>query len=400
MDKKKVIILCAAIALMASFVTGMLVYFSVVSKEKGNEIRVGAGSYEDIKKYMEISDLEKIINDTYYQNVEEKALIDGAMKGMVGSLNDPYSAYYTEEEYKEYNDKNSGTFVGIGAAAGPYNGSGQLKIETVYAGSPAETAGLHENDIITAVDGVALAKMDYEGALNLIQGPSGSTVVLAVLSDGQMKEVSIVRAEVQTQFVFYTMLDEQIANIVITEFHGKCVDEFKAALQFVKDEGAKGIVIDLRGNLGGNMKDAIDMLDEIMPPSLLVYTIDKNDKRDEWKADDQYTDIPITVLVDGNSASSSEIFAAAVQDNARGKIVGTQTYGKGVVQSIVDMPYSGGGVKLTNAVYYTPSGKMINDTGITPDEVVELPADLTKLTQETDTQLQKGIEVVRSEIAG
>ncbi|MEG0585957.1 MAG: S41 family peptidase [Christensenellaceae bacterium] len=400
MDKKKVIILCAAIALMASFVTGMLVYFSVVSKEKGNEIRVGAGSYEDIKKYMEISDLEKIINDTYYQNVEEKALIDGAMKGMVGSLNDPYSAYYTEEEYKEYNDTNSGTFVGIGAAAGPYNGSGQLKIETVYAGSPAETAGLHENDIITAVDGVAIAKMDYEGAVNLIQGPSGSTVVLAVLSDGQMKEVSIVRAEVQTQFVFYTMLDEQIANIVITEFHGKCVDEFKAALQFVKDEGAKGIVIDLRGNLGGNMKDAIDMLDEIMPPSLLVYTIDKNDKRDEWKADDQYTDIPITVLVDGNSASSSEIFAAAVQDNARGKIVGTQTYGKGVVQSIVDMPYSGGGVKLTNAVYYTPSGKMINDTGITPDEVVELPADLTKLTQETDTQLQKGIEVVRSEIAG
>ncbi|MEG1158195.1 MAG: S41 family peptidase, partial [Christensenellaceae bacterium] len=342
MDKKKVIILCAAIALMASFVTGMLVYFSVVSKEKGNEIRVGAGSYEDIKKYMEISDLEKIINDTYYQNVEEKALIDGAMKGMVGSLNDPYSAYYTEEEYKEYNDTNSGTFVGIGAAAGPYNGSGQLKIETVYAGSPAETAGLHENDIITAVDGVAIAKMDYEGAVNLIQGPSGSTVVLAVLSDGQMKEVSIVRAEVQTQFVFYKMLDEQIANIVITEFHGKCVDEFKAALQFVKDEGAKGIVIDLRGNLGGNMKDAIDMLDEIMPPSLLVYTIDKNNKRDEWKADDQYTDIPITVLVDGNSASSSEIFAAAVQDNARGKIVGTQTYGKGVVQSIVDMPYSGG----------------------------------------------------------
>ncbi|MEA4853847.1 MAG: S41 family peptidase [Christensenella sp.] len=397
MEKKKVLILCAAVALTASFVTGMFVYFFNAAKLKGNEIRAGSGSYQDIQKYMEISDLEQIINENFYQDAGETLLVNGTLKGMVDALGDRYSVYYTEEEYRDFNEKSESDLVGIGVSVGPYQNSGDLKVERVYAGSSAESAGIAEGDVITAVDGIALARLDYESASGMLKGPSGSSMTLSVNSAGELKEIPITRANVDRQYVTYTMLDDFIAEIVISEFSGNCVEEFKTALQFVRDQGAKGVVVDLRGNMQGSVKDAVSMLDEILPEGLAVYSVDKAQQRDEMTVDGEYYDIPMTVLVDGNTASAAEVFAGALQDRQRAVLVGSKTYGMGVIQSVIDMPYSGGGVKLTTAVYYTPNGTLIND-GISPAVPVEIPAGITRLTFETDTQLQQGITSLRETI--
>ena len=394
MDKKKVFVLCAAIAITASFVTGLFVYFYQTSQMKGNEL-----DYQDIKKYMEISDLEKIIGENYYQSVDENQLVNGTLKGMVEALGDPYSVYYSADEYKEYNQQNEADLQGIGITAGPYMGTGQLKVERVYAAGPAETAGIKENDVITAVNGTDIKSLDYESSLNLLRGPSGSSVTVTVKTGVEApRDVEAVRADVNAQCVTYTMLDDQTAWIIISEFNGKCVEEFQKALQFVKDNGATGMIIDVRGNMDGSVKDAVSMLDEIIPEGVVTYAMDKNGNKDESTVDGEYYDLPLVVLVDGNSASAAEIFAGAVQDRGRGKVVGSQTYGKGVVQAVFDMPYySGGGVKLTSAVYYTPAGKLINGDGITHDVTVDIPVDITALTAETDTQLQQAIVTLEGE---
>lgn len=396
LDKKKVFMLCTIIAVTASFVTGLFVYFYQISRIRGNDILLGKGNYQDIQKYMEISDLEKIINENFYKDVEQGQMVTGTLKGMVEALGDPYSVYYSEDEYKEYNQKSGADIVGIGITAGPYQGTGRLKVERVYSTSPAEGAGLAENDVILTVDGRDIAGLDYESALNTLRGPGGTTVKLTVQTGTEApREVEVARANVDMQYVTYTMLDDSIAEIVISEFNGKCVDEFKNAIQFLKDEGAAGVIIDVRGNMDGSVQSAVSMLDEILPEGLAAYTVDKQEKRDEMTVDGEYFDIPLVVLADGNTASAAEVFAGAVQARERGKVVGTQTYGKGVVQALVDMPYSGGGVKLTNALYYAPNDKPIND-GITPDMPVSNPEG--RLTLETDAQLQQGIASLREMI--
>ncbi|WP_066688219.1 S41 family peptidase [Christensenella intestinihominis] len=389
MDKKRLFIVCVVIAVTASFVTGLFVYFYQTSKIKGNDILLGKGSYQDIQKYMEISDLEKIINDTYYRDVEQDDLVSGTLKGMVGALDDPYSVYYTEEEYREFNQQSDTDLVGIGVTAGPYQKTGHLKLERVYAGSPAETAGLVENDVILTIDGADVGGLDYESSLNMLRGPSGSSVKLTVQTGADApREVEVARANVDAQRVTYTMLTDDIAQIAISEFNGNCVEEFKNAIQFLKDEEAKAVLIDVRGNMDGSALAAVSMLDEILPEGLAAYTVDKENKRDELTVDANYFEIPLVVLVDENSASAAEIFAGAVQGRQRGQVIGTRTYGKGVVQSIVDMPYSGGGVKLTSALYYTPDDKAVND-GVTPDIAVSNPEG--RLTFETDAQLQQAL---------
>ncbi len=400
MEKKKVIVLCVAVAVTACVVTALFTYNYVNAQERGNEILLGSGNYEDIAKYMEISDLERIIDENYYRPVEDGELVDGAMKGMVDSLNDPYSVYYTDEEYKQYAESNEGFSVGVGMAFEPYTkDTGYLKVVRVYKETPADLAGVAVDDVVIAVNGVNIRDMDFDGAIGLINGPSGSEVTLTVSTNGEARDVRLTRADEPIPPVFFTMLDDRIGQIIISEFSGDCVEEFRSSLENLKDvQEAEGVVIDLRGNMGGNVKDAIDILDQIMPQGLLAYSVDKNGEKTEWSADDKYDDFPIAVVVNGGTASASEIFAGAIQDGQRGKVIGTQTYGKGVMQTVVSMPYSGGGVKLTTATYFTPSGKEININGITPDEVVEESVGVT--TPEADAQLQAAKAAIYDQIGG
>lgn len=404
MEKKKVAVICTAIAVTAAIVSGMFVYFWMASQQRSNEIRIEqSGNYETLSKYLRLGDLENIINQYYYKEAEQDDLVNGALRGMVGALGDPFSAYYTEDEYTSYLAEMEGTNVGIGAAFAPVaKTSGLLRVKRVYGGGPAETAGITPDDIIIGVDGVGLDDLDYDGATALISGPSGSSVVLTVQRNGEARNVELTRANVDAPAVSYTMLDDAVGLIVINSFSGDCVEEFRNALLRLKEEeGARAVVIDLRGNMTGTVAHAVEILDEIVPRGLLLYSIDRNGARSEWEADSSYDDIPLAVIVDSGTASAAEVFAAAIQQRGRGSIIGQTTYGKGVEQAVEQMPYgAGGGVKLTTAEYYTADGDTINGVGVEPDEVVQMPAEGVAVTLSTDPQIQTAKDTVRSILGG
>lgn len=402
MDRKKIIILCVAIAISACLVTGLFVYYYMSSKERGNEIRLGTGNYDDIAKYMEISDLEKLLKDYSYKEVEDASLISGSLKGMANSLGDPYTIYYTEDEFSNVTANSEGLYVGIGITAEPVSrDSGYLRVRRIYNGGPAQEAEIKQGDVIMAVDGVNIADIDYEGALDLINGPSGSEVTLTVASGGEPKEVKMIRADVEVPSVSYNSLDERVGIIEIRDFGSGSVDQFRAALKaLIEEEGAEAVVIDLRGNINGTVKAAIDVLDQIMPQGVLAYSKGNTDERTEYLADGEYNDIPLAVIVNSSSASGAEVFAGAVQEAGRGKVIGVKTYGKAVLQTVQAMPYSGGGVKITTAEYYTPSGQPINIYGITPDEIVDMPEDGSGLSVETDPQVRAALNAVYAELGG
>lgn len=404
MNIKKVVYLCCAVAIATFVATATFTYYYVTNRNSGSEVRLSDQDYNTVKQFLDVGDLQKLISQYYYKNVDTQTLVDGALKGMVSALNDPYSTYYTQDKYQEYNKENSGSFVGIGATVSKDPATGYLRVVIIYSGAPAESAGLKEQDLITKVGDVDVTTIKQDELDSLIQGPVGSTVSLTVLHSGATEPVviNVARAEVQAQYAFYGKLTDDIAQITITEFHGDVSKTFQDALNYVKKEQAKGVILDLRDNLGGSVKECVDIADMILPKGLICYTLDKQGNRDEYSADDQYNNVPLIVLVNGNTASASEILAGAIQDEGRGKLVGTQTYGKGVVQSVLDMPYSGGGVKLTSSLYYTPRGRNINGVGLTPDAVVDLPDDVksgkAQLTADTDTQLKMAIDMMNLQL--
>ena len=402
MERKNIAFLCCVIAASACAVTWLFTSMFFNSNFKDTELRLSAENYETISELLDLSDLEDLIDEYYYQEVDENTLINGALKGMVDALDDPYSVYYTEEEYKEYNQASDGTFVGIGISLIKDEQTGYLSVVNVTDNSPAAEGGIIIGDIIKSIDGVDVSKMNTDDAVELVKGPVGSAVTLGLLRDGEDVSMELVRAEIQNQFVFYTMYDN-LCYIIIEEFHGDVSADFEKAIQFAYDENASGIILDVRGNLGGSVKECTEIADMLLPEGLIVYTEDKDGERTEYTSDADMCDLPLVMLVNEASASSSEILAGAIQDLDRGEIIGTQTYGKGVVQSVIDMPYSGGGVKLTSSVYYTPLGKSINGVGITPDYEVQLPEDVlsgdTALSFDTDSQLQKAIEILNENVA-
>ena len=396
MEKKKVVFLCTAVALTVCVVSCLFTSVYLKSSAKTSEVRLESEDYAGISELMDIMDLKNIIQETYYRDVDEETLLNGALKGMVEALNDPYSVYYPEDEYNEYTQKNDGTFVGVGITVQKDSETGYLRVIDLDSEGPAEQAGVQVGDVIIQVDGADIAAMQYDEVQDALKGPVGSAVSLTLQnSDGEQRTLSIVRAEVKNRYVFYTMYDD-IAYTVISEFHGDVSADFEKALQYARDEGACGMVIDLRNNLGGSVKECTEIADMILPEGMIVYMEDKQGERMEYLADKDYDDIPIVLLVNGATASASEILAGAVQDRQRGSVIGTQTYGKGIVQSVKDMPYSGGGVKLTSSVYYTPNGRSINEVGITPDIEVQLPEEVLsgeqKLNAQTDTQLIRAME--------
>lgn len=404
MEKKKVAVICTAIALTAAFVAGLFVYFFMRSQQQSNEIRIEqSGNYETLAEYLRLGDLENIINQYYYKEPERETLVNGALRGMVGALGDPFSAYYTEDEYASYLADMEGTNVGIGASFAPVSkANGLLRVRNVYGGGPAEAAGITTEDIIIGVDGQGLDETDYDGATALISGPSGSTAVLTVQRNGEARNVELTRANVDAPEVSYTMLDDSVGLIVINNFSGDCVEEFRTALsRLEEEEGAEAVVIDVRGNMTGTVANAIEILDEIVPRGLLAYSIDRNGTRSEWESDSNYDDIPVSVIVDETTASAAEIFAAAIKERGRGAVIGQTTYGKGVEQVLQPMPYgTGGGVKLTTAEYYTPEGNTINNAGVTPTETVQMPAAGVAVTLSTDPQIQKAREYASGAIGG
>jgi carboxyl-terminal processing protease len=394
--KKTAVTLIAVISATLCLITFLITFFAVKNApdEKG-QLYVTAEQYKTLAKYSLAEKVEDIIKQSFYKDTDEDTLVNGALKGMVASLQDPYSNYYTKEEYKSYNDKLGGKYTGIGIVIKIDPTDGLPQATKIFEDSPAAEAGIAVGDKLLSANGEKLSGLDTEAVADKITGPEGTKVTVSFLHDGKEFTKEIERRKVEMDMVSYNMQNDDIGEIIISQFNGNCVDGFKQAMAALKKENAKGVIVDLRDNPGGLLKDVCDILDLILPQGTLVYTENKAGKKETYESDANYWNIPMVVLVNGNSASASEVFAGAVQDYGRAKLIGVKTFGKGIVQTIVPIKETGSAVKLTTSRYFTPKGRNIHGTGIVPDYVVELSLQAgQELTAETDTQLKKALEVI------
>lgn len=344
-----------------------------------------------------LSQLKGLIDENYLGKADGEELKEGIYKGYLEALDDPYSIYYDAQETKQLNERLSGQFNGIGALLTQDKDTGVITLIRIYKDSPAMDAGLKDGDILYQIEGRDVTGEDLNQVVNDIKGDRGTKVNLTVIrgSDDQQITVNVTRDVVEKQTVDSRMLEDGIGYLAVSEFDSVTYSQYKEALDDLENQGAGSLVIDLRNNPGGNLDIVCEMLDLILPKGVIVYTEDKNGERKEYTSDsNQQVKMPIAVLMNGQSASASEIFAAAVQDYDRGEIVGTQSYGKGVVQKLYDL-MDGSCVKLTSAEYFTPKGRRINGKGVTPDVEVEYEYDPNH--PEADHQLEKAIETLKTE---
>ena len=344
-------------------------------------------------------DLLNSLIDQYYLyegEVDEDALAEGIYSGYTAALGDPYTEYYDREETAALMESTSGEFSGIGATMTQNTDGPGAVITAVYEGSPAAEAGLQAGDVISKVDGNDVSGMDLDSIVSLIKGEKGTEVKITVLRYGQEIETAAVRDIIQMQTVDSVMLDDQVGYISVSEFDDVTYDQFKSALDSLEAQGMAGLVIDLRNNPGGNLDTVTDMLKLLLPEGPIVSITDKNGDTEEITCDgsNEFTK-PLAVLVNQYSASASEVFCGAVQDYGIGSIVGVTTFGKGVVQQLMDLG-DGTCLKVTIAEYYTPSGRSINGIGVEPDVEVEYVYDAEN--PEADNQLETAAETVRAEL--
>ena len=382
----------------AGVLTGVLVVALAAGGVKFVQQRQYNGVLSDSSHVQKIEYLEKMIDQEYLGEVDNDEMAEGVYAGLVYGLGDVYSRYYTADEYAQETASTDGAYAGIGVSI-QKNKNGGVQVAECYEGGPGADAGLQTGDVITAINDTDVTDMELSDVVSLIRENKDKTIVLTVFRENEEKsrEISVDVTDVELPSVFGEMLDKKTGYIQITQFTGVTPQQYKDMFTELKDKGMERLVIDLRDNPGGLLTSVCDILREILPEGLIVYTEDKYGNREEETCDGKHQlDMPLAVLVNENSASASEIFAGAVQDHGVGTIVGTTTYGKGVVQELRQLS-DGSAVKLTVSNYYTPNGNSINKVGIKPDVEVKLASELLnkdEITHEEDNQLQKALNVI------
>ena len=378
---------------------GGLKIYDVVQSNERNQGAV-TDSFVQKAKY-----IEETVKESYTGDIDDDQMEEYMYKGMMASLGDPYSAYYTSEEYEELTTETTGSYEGIGVVMQQDVNTGEVKVVRCYEGAPGEKAGLLPEDVLVEVNGESVSGMELSEVVDKVKSSQDQVAHLTIAREGESEylEIDVHLEEVNIPVVQSEMLEDNIGYIALYEFTEQTEPQYMEAFEALKDQGMERLIIDVRNNPGGLLTSVCDILEDILPEGLIVYTEDKNGEREEYACDgENELDIPLAVLVNGNSASASEIFAGAIQDYSKGTIVGTTTFGKGIVQSLI--PFNdGSAIKTTTAKYYTPSGKCIHGTGIQPDVEVELSEGLeqeTSISHEEDNQLQKAIEVVKGSEAG
>lgn len=351
-------------------------------------------SNEDVQE--KAGELADILDQYYYEDIDEDALVEGMYAGMVEGVGDPYTCYYTEDEYQSLTETTSGTYYGIGAVLTQNMNTNVVTILHVYPGTPAEEAGVRDGDVIVKVDDVEGDSMELSELVKHIKGEEGTTVHLQLLREKDYLEFDVERRQIDIPTVEYQMLEGNIGLIQISEFSDNTPDQFDEAIKELQSQGMESMIVDLRDNPGGVLQSVCAMLDEILPEGILVYTEDKYGNRTDYDSDDSCLEIPMAVLINENSASASEIFAGAIKDYDYGTLIGTTSFGKGIVQSIIPLG-DGSAIKVTMAKYFTPKGNYIHEKGIEPD--IELEYEYLGDTSVTydpmqDNQILKAIEVL------
>lgn len=336
--------------------------------------------------------IDSVLESFYFGDVDDEIAKDNIYKAYLSSYGDKYTMYYTADEYKALKESTNGKFYGIGAVC-QLSGEGGVLLVDVYDNGAGYQAGLRSGDRVVNVDGRDITDMELSSAVALIKGDKGTSVTLEVIRGTERLTFSAVRDAVEAKTVSYTLLDNNIGYLSISQFEEVTTKQFKAAVEDLQSQGMKGLVIDIRNNPGGLLDTVVGMLKYMLPDGLIVYTEDKQGNRKEYKGqDNDEFNLPLAVIANGNSASASEIFAGAIQDYGKGTIIGTQTYGKGIVQTVKPLT-DGSAIKFTIAKYFTPKGQDIHGKGVTPDMVVEYDTDA-----DVDTQLDAAIKNVEAQI--
>lgn len=393
----KIIMLVMIVIVITSLVTAYGTYQYLINKGNADSSKSNtslSGLEYTLARFR--SELEK----KYLGEINDEELIDGAIKGYVSALGDPYTVYYTKKEMAEIMQETNGNYVGIGIYMTLNKEMNAIEVIKPMENSPAEKAGILQGDIITKVDGEAYTGDKMDEASNKIKGEAGTKVKIEILRDGETKEFEITREKILISHITTKVLENNIGYIAISDFDGGCANEFETKYQKLKEQGITKLIIDIRNNGGGIVDEAIDILDLIIDKgSTLLITTNKNGEEEITKAKKEpIINMPIVVLTNGYSASASEILAGALKDNEKATLVGTTTYGKGVIQELHQLT-DGSGLKITTNEYFTPNHNKINKVGIEPNVTIEL-SDEAKTTlnlkEEDDNQLQKAIEILKA----
>ncbi|WDU83544.1 S41 family peptidase [Caloramator sp. Dgby_cultured_2] len=326
------------------------------------------------------------------KTIDENKLIEGAINGMVDSIGDPYTVYLDKQQFEDLLTQTRGSYGGVGIVVGEKEG--KLTVIAPIEDSPAEKAGIKAGDIILKVDGKEISAKELEKAVSMMRGKEGTKVILTIFREGKgVKDYELTRSIIVLKTVKSQVLKGDIGYIRITSFDENTADEFEKAFEKLQKQNIKGLVLDLRDNPGGLLDTSVAIADMILPQGTIVYTIDTNGKKDVWKSDPQNINMPLVVLVNEGSASASEILSGAIRDFKAGTLIGTKTFGKGLVQNIIDLK-DGTGLKVTIARYYTPSGECIQGKGIMPDIVYDLPKELKdkQLPIDEDPQIKRQLK--------
>lgn len=389
----------ALIGALAMFFVGAIVVTGAdFIKGKATEDKIKQSPVVSKEQVEKLEVINALIDEKYLNKVDRKKLEDGLYAGYLSGLEDTYAAYYNKEDGKNLLETTEGKYVGVGALLSQSKETSIITVTEVFEEGPGKEAGLKNLDMIMKVDGIDIAGEDLTDVVSKIKGEAGTEVNLTVFREqlGEELELKITRRKVESPTVVHEMKDGQIGYIRIKEFDTVTFDQFSEALTDLQNQGMEGLVVDLRSNPGGNLSTVCDMLNLMLPEGLIVYTEDKEGNREEIKSEGKTPfDKPLTILVNEFSASAAEIFAGAIQDYQLGDIVGTTTYGKGVVQQLFDLK-DGTYLKFTTSEYFTPKGRNIDGKGIEPD--VSIKYEVNPNDENADNQLDKAIEIVQSKI--
>ena len=395
----RVIMLVILVAFITFMITSIGFYQYFVKGKSLNKYLTLMTSNESKDISQTIDTYKSLIDKYFLGDVDESKLKEGAIKGYIEGLNDPYTEYISKEDMDSYLEDTKGNFVGIGIYMVKDEKTNKIKVLSPIKNSPAEKAGIHPGDLILTVDGVEYSGDDLTVISTKIKGEKGTSVKLQIQRNNEKMDFEIKRENIIVNPVEGEVLDNNIGYIEFSSFDENTSEQFKSEFEKLKDKGINSLIIDLRNNGGGIVDEALKIADYIADKdSVLLYEVDKNDKETVKKSENEpIINMPIVILTNGNTASSSEILAGALKDLGKAKTVGTKTYGKGIIQQILTLP-DGSGLKITTEKYLTPNKIAIHKVGISPDEEVELPSDIDNVLnveKEKDTQLQKAIELLK-----
>ena len=392
----KTIMLIIITVLITALVTTIVIYNFVI---KSGKIAIKSEDNSSLSGLeATLASFRSVLEEKYMGEIDDEALIEGAIKGYVSALGDPYTTYYTKEEMDELMEETTGNYVGIGIYMTLDIDNNAIYVVKPMEDSPAEEAGIQAGDLITKVDGKEYSGEELDQASNAIKGEEGTTVKLEILRDGETQELEVERRKIVVSHIVEKKFDN-VGYLLIEDFDGGCAKEFEEKYKELESQGIDRLIIDLRNNGGGVVDEAVSIADMLLDKDdTILITKDKKGNEEITKSEHNPTiTMPVVVLTNGYSASASEILVGALQDNERATIVGTKTYGKGVIQE-VDRLNDGSGLKITIEEYYTPNKNEINKVGIEPDEEIDLSDEVKEqgtYTDDEDNQLQNAIEIIK-----